>query len=394
MHFWLLRGVCGYRMDVINMISKDQRFPDADETLEPGHIYHPGFKYFINGPRMHEFLQEMNLKVLSHYDAITVGEMPGVSDIHEVLRSVGSKAGELNMIFIFDIVDIDNAPGEPKFSLHPWTVHDLRRILTKWQRAMLDYDGWNSVFLENHDNPRSVSRYVSDSDSERYLGAKLLALMQTTLAGTLYMFQGEELGMRNMPPSWDIETEYKDIEAVNFWQKSKNLYANNPAKLAHARKVLEKKARDHARTPVQWTNGPNAGFCEEGVTPWMRVNDDYKTINAEAQLAAPKEGADASVLRFWQRCLQSRKMHKDIFVYGDYENVGTDRDEVYAYLRTGESGRMLVVLNFSASSVDWDVPEVSEVEWVEGNYADFGGKKGTGRISLKAWEGLLGRCKK
>ena len=320
--------------------------------------------------------------------------MPCISDIDEVLRSVGSKAGELNMIFIFDIVDIDNAPSQPSFSLHPWTVHDLRRILTKWQHAMLDHDGWNSVFLENHDNPRSVSRYVSDSDSERYVGAKLLALMQTTLAGTLYVFQGEELGMRNMPASWDIETEYKDIEAVNFWQKSKKLYADDPEKLAHARKILEKKARDHARTPVQWNSGPNGGFCDEGVKPWMRVNDDYVTINAEAQLAPPKEGEEVSVLRFWQSCLQRRKMHKDIFVYGDYENVGTDRDEVYAYLRTGESGRALVVLNFSDKEVAWDVPEAVEVEWMVGTYKDLGGKNGVGRISLMAWEGVLGRCKK
>lgn len=138
MTFWLDRGACGYRMDVINMISKDQRFPDAEETMGPDHQFHPGSDYYFNGPRMHEFLKEIYGKVLSKYDAITVGEMPGVSDIDEILRSVGSKAGELQMIFIFDIVNIDNAPGGSRFTLHDWNVKDLRHIINKWQRAMIE----------------------------------------------------------------------------------------------------------------------------------------------------------------------------------------------------------------------------------------------------------------
>lgn len=388
MHFWLKRGVCGYRMDVINLISKDPSFPDAEETMGPGHDYHPGSQYYVNGPRMHEYLQEMNRKVLSKYDAITVGEMPGVSDIDEVLKSVGSDAGELHMIFIFDIVQLDDAPWEGKFSIGNWHVHDLRRVVTKWQRVMIEKDGWNSVFIENHDNPRSVSRYTSDSDADRFHGAKLLAIMQITLAGTIYVYQGEELGMRNMPAEWDLDTEYKDIECVNFWQKSKRLWDNDPAKLQKARDAVCAKARDHARTPVQWSSAPNGGFCPPDVKPWMRVNDDYKTINAEAQLAEPD-----SVFHFWQKCLKARKFHKDIFVYGDYQNVGTDNDDVFAYLRTSESGRALVVLNFSKKEVSWNVPKSMEVEkWTVGSYGDVD-KVGVGRIALRAWEGLLGQCK-
>lgn len=185
-------------MDVINLISKDQRFPDAKPALGPDRKYHPGSKYYVNGPRMHEYLQEIKQKVLQKYGAITVGEMPGVSDIDEIIRTVGSKSGELNMIFIFDVVDIDNQPGKVRMTLHKRSVKDLARAISKWQRAMFEHDGWNSVFVENHDNPRSVSRYCDDSDAYREYGAKLLALMQTTLSGTLFVYQGEELGMRNV----------------------------------------------------------------------------------------------------------------------------------------------------------------------------------------------------
>ena len=185
-------------MDVINLISKDQGFPNAEPALGPEFKYHPGSKYYVNGPRMHEYLQEIKHKVLQKYGAITVGEMPGISDIDEIIRTVGSKSGELNMIFIFDVVEIDTQPGNVRMTLHEWSVKDLARAISKWQRAMIEHDGWNSVFLENHDNPRSVSRYCDDSDASREYGAKLLALMQTTLSGTLFVYQGEELGMRNV----------------------------------------------------------------------------------------------------------------------------------------------------------------------------------------------------
>ena len=207
-----VNSACGYRMDVINLISKDHSFPDAPHSLGEDRKYHPGFKYFANGPRMHEYLREIHDKVLLKYNAITVGEMPWVSDINEIIRTVGSKSGELNMIFIFDLVDIDNIPGKVRMTLQPWTVKDVRRIVDKWQRAMIEHDGWNSVFIENHDNPRSVSRYTDDSDAFRNYGAKLLALMQSTLSGTLFVYQGEEIGMRNgtylsrsFPPMSNLE---------------------------------------------------------------------------------------------------------------------------------------------------------------------------------------------
>ena len=380
-------------MDVINLISKDERFPDAEPSLGPDRKYHPGGKYFVNGPRMHEYLQEIKRKVLQPKIAISIGEMPGISDIDEIIRTVKSGTGELNMIFIFDIVDIDNAPGQVRMTLHPWTVKDINRAITKWQRAMIERDGWNSVFIENHDNPRSVSRYCDDSPAYREYGAKLLALMQTTLSGTLFVYQGEELGMKNVPKEWDIMKEYKDIESINFWKKSKQLYGHDPKRLAEERKVLEMKARDHARTPMQWSDHSNAGFCKEGVEPWMRVNDDYKEVNADEQLSLKSEER-LSTWQFWQRGLANRKEHADVFVYGDYKTVGPEIGDVFAYQRTGKkSGKWLVVLNWSGKMVDWEIPEGTKVGWMAGNYVKGKpDKAANGTVALKPWEGLLAKC--
>lgn len=386
-------------MDVINLISKDQNFPDAEPVLGRDAKYHPGGKYYFNGPRMHEYLEEVKSEVLSKYDNVTVGEMPGISDIEEILRIVRSGTGELSMIFIFDVVDIDNEPGKTRFTLYPWTVQKLGDYITKWQKALIDNDGWNSVFIENHDNPRSVSRYTDDADQHRVHGAKLLTLMQTTLGGTLFVYQGEELGMKNMPTDWAIEPHYKDIETINFWKKSNDLYGGgkDPQRLSQARHILVAKARDHARTPMQWDNtSPNAGFCAPNVTPWMRVVDDYPTVNAHAQITADTD-AELSVWRFWQRCIQTRKTHADVFVHGGFERVAGRPETVFAYKRTSsahvDKEKWLVVLNFSGEKAGWDVPTDVKVEaWVVGNYGQGEvEKEGEGRIELAPWEGVVGR---
>lgn len=226
MRFWLDRGACGFRMDVINMISKVPGYPDADVVLPPseGHRWQPAWKYFVNGPRLHEFMHEMHDTVLRRYDTITVGEMPGVSDEDEILRTVGAESEELRMIFIFDVVDIDRY--DVRMTLKPWTVKQMKGIISHWQNVMIEKDGWNSVFIENHDNPRSISRYADDSDEYRETSARLLALMQTTLGGTLFVYQGEEIGMRNCPKDWDV-SEFKDIETINYWKKVQELKIPN-----------------------------------------------------------------------------------------------------------------------------------------------------------------------
>ena len=390
LRFWLDRGASGFRMDVINLISKQQDFPDAPIVVE-GQPYQPGHQFYANGPRLHEYLQDMNRDVLSNYDTITVGEMPFVDDHDEIIRVVGADRKELQMIFIFDLVDIDNGPGY-RMTLRDWDANKLKQCVSRWQRLMIDRDGWNTLFVENHDNPRSVNRYTDDStDKNRDLGAKLLCLMQTTLSGTVYVYQGEELGMTNAPPSWD-PSEYKDIESINYWNKVNKLHPDDQKELEFGRKVLQLKARDHARTPMQWTSEPNAGFCKPDVKPWMRVNDDYKEVNAEAQRTF-KSDDQLSILQFWKRGLANRKEHKKTFVYGDFALLDKDHPKIFAYKRISQQKdeAFVVVLNFSGEDVEWEIDaEANLMKWVAGNYSSGAPDKVTeGKIVMRAWEGIL-----
>jgi glycosidase len=332
--------------------------------------------------------------------------MPFARDTTEILKVVAADRKEINMIFIFDIVNVDDDPF--RFSIKQWKPRDVAGIISKWQTELVRGGGWPSIFLENHDHPRSVTRFTDDSPATRALGAKLLALMQTTLGGTLYLYQGEEIGMKNVPASWDA-AEYKDIETVNYWQKmldASNGDINDP-KMAEAKRIIQRKARDHARTPVQWTGGANAGFCAEGVEPWMRVNEDWKEINVEAQLPASSASSDAdaspgssdklSVWQFWQRGLKNRKAHKDVFVYGSFEALDVQNENVFAYQRVGEDGKeaFVVLLNFTGQQVEVVVGEEAKVKkWVAGNYEghgdDIGEKEVGGRVVLRPWEGVLG----
>lgn len=394
LHFWLKRGVSGFRMDVINLISKDQEFPDA-AIVDPTHAYEYGYKHFVNGPRLHEYLREINDKVLSQYDTMTVGEMPYMDDEDEILRIVDPLRKELNMIFIFDIVYVDNEPEGRRLTLYDWKPSEIRRIMSKWQSTMKRKGGWNTLFIENHDNPRSVTRYCDDKDEKnaRELGAKLLALMMTTLRGTLYVYQGEELGMKNFPLEWDI-SEYKDIEAVNYWKKMKALHGDDPQAMMYAKQVLHRKARDNSRTPMQWTpEAPNAGFCMENVKPWMRVNDDYPFINARMQMQ--QNGDSETIFQFWARSIQARKKHKEIFIYGDFALIGDDSEEspVFAYKRWNQAEAWVVILNFSNTEVNWSLPSSIQVkQWEVGNYfTDIPDKAMKGALLLQPWEGLLAR---
>lgn len=393
LRFWLDRGASGFRMDVINLISKVQTFPDADITV-PSHTYQPADKYFANGPRMHEYLRGLRKEVLNKYDTITVGEMPFVRDEDEIIRVVGTQSESLHMIFAFDFVDIDNEPDNFKYSLYPFNARDMKNIVNRLQRLMIERDGWNSIFCENHDQPRSVTRYCDDSDEWREMGAKLLSMMETTLSGTLYVYQGEELGMRNVPPSWGPE-EYKDIESVNLFKKYKEMYPNDASKMAEARKLLQRKARDNARTPVQWDSSPHAGFTSPSATPWMRVNDDYKTVNAAAQLAPSKSPNELSVHAFWKKALANRKEYKSVLIYGDFQLVDETHELIFAYKRFNTKNTWVVVLNFSGETVKWEgLGELKVNKWVMGNYdeSSLGDKAKSGALGLRPWEGLLGIC--
>jgi oligo-1,6-glucosidase len=327
MRFWLDKGVDGFRMDVIPFISKDEAFPD----LQAGESQ---VRINANGPHLHDYLHEMNTRVLSHYDCMTVGEAHGIS-IEEMPQLVDERRHELNMIFNFDTVRL-NRDGR---NWRRWSLPELKAIYTRQDRALGVYS-WNTTFLANHDNPRLVSAFGDDSGEFRVPSAKLLVTMLLTLKGTPYLYQGDELGMTNYP-FHDID-EYNDIEAKNAWQHDV-LTGHETAE--HYLDNLLRVSRDHARTPMQWDDSLNAGFSSAEAKPWLAVNPNYKQINAVAALADPD-----SIYRYTQRMLALRKSSL-AFIYGDYVDLALDHPHLFLYTRTLGDERLLVALNFSRESL-------------------------------------------
>ncbi|MBM7551489.1 glycoside hydrolase family 13 protein [Thalassobacillus pellis] len=345
MKWWLDRGIDGFRMDVINFISKDQNYPDGE--VDAGKRYGNGAPYFMNGPKIHEYLKEMHEQVLSGYDVMTVGEMPGVTPEQGALYT-GEDRDELNMVFNFDHVDLDSGLGG-KWDVKPWSLVELKDIFTRWQHQ-LEESGWNSLYWNNHDQPRIVSRFGNDSEEYRVVSAKMLAATLHLLKGTPYIYQGEELGMTNVKfPS--IE-DYRDIETLNMY-KEKVEQGADPDELMEAIYV---KSRDNARTPMQWNGSDNAGFTNGD--PWLAVNPNYSSIHAKQAL----EDTD-SVFYFYQKLIELRKNH-DIIVYGDYQLLLGDHPKIYAYLRTLGDEKLLVVSNFAEENIDVELPQEVEYETV------------------------------
>ncbi|GAB0135964.1 hypothetical protein EsDP_00004284 [Epichloe bromicola] len=337
MRFWLDRGVDGFRIDVINFISKDQSFPDSNQR------FLRGSEYYACGPRCHEYLKDIGA-ILKEYDAFSVGEMPCVHDERELLKAVAADRGELSMIFHFELMDIDHG-ADGKFSPRTWSLSELKKIVNKWQRFMYDNNGWNALYLENHDQPRAVSRFVHDEPEHREASAKLIAIFLGLQAGTPFIYEGQEIGMTNVPIGWNMD-EYKDIDCLNHWNMYKDSADENTKALL--KKEYQKKSRDNARTPMQWDDSPQAGFTKSS-TPWMRVNDNYKQINAASQVKNP-----TSVFHTYRRVLEKRKEHKDLFVYGNFELVDEANDKIFAYKRVASSGEAaLVVCNFCKDVVAW-----------------------------------------
>ncbi|KZZ89453.1 Alpha amylase [Moelleriella libera RCEF 2490] len=338
MRFWLDRGVDGFRIDVINFISKDQSFPDSNQR------FLRGTEYYACGPRCHEYLKELGA-ILKEYDAFSVGEMPCVHDETELIKAVASDREELSMIFHFEFMDVDHGP-DGKFSPGTWQLSEFKQKVNKWQRFMYDNDGWNALYLENHDQPRAVSRFAHDDPQHREASAKLIAIFLAFQSGTPFIYQGQEIGMTNVPKDWTME-EYKDIDCLNHYNLHKGTVSEKLLLTEY-----QKKSRDNARTPMQWDASPHAGFTTGSATPWMRVNDNYKQINAASQVKNPR-----SVFHTYRQALQKRKAHKDIFVYGDFDLVDEAHDKVFAYRRVGSTGdAALVVCNFSKDDVAWTNP--------------------------------------
>ncbi|KAK9353592.1 glycoside hydrolase superfamily [Lipomyces doorenjongii] len=345
MRFWLDKGVDGFRMDAINFISKDPAFPDAPVTV-PSSKYQPGAMYYAMGPRLHEYLGDVG-KILKEYNAFSVGEMAHVFDPNEIIKVVGFDRNELNMIFQFELTDIDMGPAG-KYSPNKWTPRQFKNISKKWQVFMQENDGWNALFLENHDSGRSLERFLNYKPELRSVGAKMLATFIGLQSGTLFLYQGEELGLVNMPKSWPIE-KYKDLETLNYHKQLLNDGASQEA-MDIAMREFQKKARDHARLPFQWDTSSFAGFST--VQPWIDVNEDYKEWNAEAQINDP-----LSVFTYWRSIFDLRRTYKDVLVYGKFELVDPANEKVCAYKRSFRSEVALVVTSFSDSTVSWAIPQ-------------------------------------
>ena len=345
--YWLEKGIDGFRVDTVNRYSKRMDFVDAPVT-DPIDDTQLAFQNFTNGPRIHEYISEMRA-ILDEYDVFTVGELPNTPDESDVMRFVSAREKQVDMVFNFDTVYLGQTPGD-RFSLQSFSTKDFKRELTKWQNVIRDTDAWTTVFLENHDQGRSVSRFASDDPVHRTQAAKMLALVLGTFTGTLFLYQGQEIGMVNAPPSYPVE-EYKCIRSINHYNKIRRQTGNDPTALREALDALQKVARDHARVPMQWDDSANAGFCSASVKPWMRVLESYQEINVSSQ-----EGKKESVLEFWKTVIRFRKQNKDLAVYGRFQPI--DQCEgLLTFAKESTNGEILLtVANLSDQPQKWTFP--------------------------------------
>ena len=350
MRFWLDKGVDGFRIDTVNMYSKGSEMPNAP-IVDKGSFVQPAAALFCNGPRMHEFLREMNTKVLNHYDAMTVGELPHTPDPAHVLQYVGSGDKQLNMVFQFDIVDLGTGKMN-KYDFEGYTLPELKAVVTKWQQFIVGTDGWTTAFCENHDQGRSVSRFASDAPQHRENSAKMLAIMMATLTGTLFLYQGQEIGMINIPKDWPID-DLQDIESISYYHSVAARTSNDPKALARVMEGIQAVGRDNARVPMQWDDSPHAGFTAPDATPWMRVHDLYAEINVAKQEREPK-----SVLGFWKQMLRLRKDYRDLFVHGGFEVFDAEDEKTFVYAKEFAGQKAVTVLNFTGERLPFRKPDV------------------------------------
>jgi len=342
--WWLQKGIDGFRMDVINLLSKVEGLPDGDPESE-----WVGSEHFIDGPEMMGYLEALDEQVLSNYDVMTVGEMPQLTV--EMAREYAGEDGPLDMAFHFQHTKLDYG-GDERWAVGEWELSELSEITRRWQQGLAG-DSWNAVYWENHDQPRVVSRY-GDPDEYRAESAKLLGTYILTLGGTPYVYQGQELGMTNA--EWASVDDLRDVDAINH---ARELLEDGADSYEEIRDVVGYRTRDNARTPMQWDDSVNAGFTDGD--PWIQVNGNYERVNVAAQAASD------SVLNYYRDLVALRNDH-DALVYGDYEEVARDDEAVCAYTRTLDSERLFVVLNFSDSEIPVDIPEVDGGTLLLSNY--------------------------
>ena len=371
MHWWLKKGVDGFRMDVINMISKAPGLPDA--PVINNNRYQPSRSLTTNGPRLLEFLHEMKEEVLSKYDIITVGETPSVTTQHAAAIT-NEETGSLNMVFQFEHMGLDGNRSR----VVSWRLADLKHVITRWQKD-LEGKGWNSNYLNNHDQPRQVSRFGNDKQF-RVESAKLLGTFLHMLQGTPYIYQGEEIGMTNV--AFDSIDDYNDIETVNMYHEMVDEKGANPTKMLE---VIHAKSRDNARTPMQWSAGAQAGFTTG--TSWIKINPRFHEINVEQALADPN-----SIFYYYQKLIQLRKSVPAV-IYGTYDLILPEHAQIYAFTRTLDNERLVVALNFSAEPAEFTLPQeitYNESSRLIGNYP-VGSDDDVRNFTLKPYEARMYR---
>ena len=357
MRWWFDKGIDGFRMDVIDMISKPE-----DVLLADGGPHRSS----SHGPREHEFLREMNREVLSRYGAFTVGESGSVT-VEQALEYANLDGSELNMMFQFEHVEHDAGEGT-KWSTGPMNLVKLKHIFERWQNG-LHGRAWNSLYWDNHDQPRAVSHFGCDREEYRVRSAKLVGACLHMMEGTPYIYQGEELGMTNYPFT-DI-SQSRDVEAINAWNEL--VVEQKKFTPEYMMACIRYKGRDNARTPMQWTAGENAGFTTG--TPWMCVNPNHTYINAESQVGDPD-----SVFSFYQKLIRLRKTYP-VIVHGDFTLLMPEDRQVFAYTRQYEGKTLLVACNFSCEEAALDELAATRGEMLAANYDEPGDK-----TTLRPWE--------
>ena len=368
MNWWLKKGVDGFRMDVISLISKEPGLPDK----EPGINGYATFNVSANGPHVHEYLQEMRQKALNNADTITVGECSGVT-LEEAKKYARSDEKELNMVFQFEHMDVDSDEKAGKWTTRKMDLRDLKKILTRWQKGLQDI-AWNSLYWENHDQPRSVSRFGNDSDEYREISAKMLATCIHMMQGTPYVYQGEELGMTNCP--FNTLDNFRDLESINAFHE---LTEQGKMTKEDMMAAIGYKGRDNARTPMQWDDSAYAGFST--ANPWIMVNPNYTKINAKDQV-----NREDSVFKYYQKLIKLRH-ESELIVYGTYDLILDDDKDIYAYIRTLGDEKLIVYCNFSENTREVELPE----EFTNGkvlisNYIDA---KVNHKITLRPYEAIV-----
>lgn len=370
MNWWCEKGIDGFRMDVISLISKVPGLPDGVVGKSGYGDFGP---HVANGPHVHEYLQEMNREVLSKYDLITVGECSGVT-VEEAKKYASSSGKELNMVFQFEHMDLDG--GESfKWNHRKIRLTDLKKVMSKWQTE-LEGKAWNSLYWCNHDQPRMLSRLGNDSDEYREISAKMLGTCLHMMQGTPYVYQGEELGMTNYP--FTSLDEFRDIESINAYQELTEKGVVEPEDMFD---YISYKGRDNARTPMQWDDSEQAGFTTG--TPWIPVNPNYTKVNAKEQMER-----EDSVFHYYKKLIALRKEYP-IIVYGSYELLLPDSEELYVYVRKLEERQLLVICNFSEKEMEYQVPEAFAKDSAEVLISNYGRKSAESELRLKPYECIV-----